>query len=116
MSRLLVITHPTVVTGFQLAGVDAHSAEDAYAAQELIEAWLAAGETGLLAIDDDLLAAMDPALIRRLQAAEDLPYLAIPGNVPPGTQGTRQHYIAEMVRRTTGFHITFKGEPAEKKA
>ena len=36
MSRLIVVTRPALVTGFQLAGVDAYGAEDVETAQELI--------------------------------------------------------------------------------
>ena len=114
MSRLLVITYPTGVAGFRLAGVDAYGAEDVDTAQELITGWLETGETGLLAIDENLLAGMEPGFIRRLAAAEDLPYLAIPSTVPAGAQISRRHHIAEMIRRTTGFRITFKGEASER--
>jgi vacuolar-type H+-ATPase subunit F/Vma7 len=112
MSRLLVITRPALVTGFQLAGVNAHGAEDAESAQELIARWLDAGETGLLGIDDSLLRAMDPAFIGRLQAAEQMPYIAIPGGRPLGAQASRRRRIIEMLRRATGFYIAFRGEEA----
>ena len=55
MSRLLVVTRPALVHGFELAGVDAYGVEDVESAQELIESWLITGEIGLLAIDDGLL-------------------------------------------------------------
>lgn len=113
MSRLLVITRPSLVYGFQLAGVEAFSAEDVETAQELIESWLEAGEAGLLAIDDGLLAHLDPVLLKRLESSENLPVLAIPGGEPMGAEVSRRHRIAEMIRRAIGFHITFKGEEAE---
>jgi vacuolar-type H+-ATPase subunit F/Vma7 len=113
MSRLLVITHPTLAPGFHLAGVDAYGAEDVETAQELIASWLDAGETGLLAIDEGLLAGMDPVFIRRLEAAAHLPYLAIPGSAAPGAHALRRRNLVEMIRRTTGFHITFKGGASE---
>jgi vacuolar-type H+-ATPase subunit F/Vma7 len=90
-----------------------HGVEDVESAQELIAGWLAAGESGLLAIDDGLLEAMDPALLRRLARAEQLPYLAIPGGRPIGREASRHYRILEMIRRAIGFHITFKGEEAE---
>ena len=39
MSRLIVLTRPDLVPGFQLAGVDAYGAQDVETAQEMIEAW-----------------------------------------------------------------------------
>jgi vacuolar-type H+-ATPase subunit F/Vma7 len=113
MSRLLIVTRSGLATGFELAGVDAYEVEDVETAQELIDDWLDTGETGLLAIDDGLLACMEAAFVRRLEDAENLPYLAIPGGEALGARASRRHRIAEMIRRAIGFHITFKGEGAE---
>jgi vacuolar-type H+-ATPase subunit F/Vma7 len=110
MSQLFIITRPSLVTGFHLAGVDAYGAKDVETAQELIAEWLNAGEVGLLAIDDGLLAHMDRTFLRRLDAYENLPYLAIPGGQPLGPEASCRHRIAALIRRAIGFHITFKGE------
>ena len=110
MSQLFVLTRPSLVTGFQLAGIDAYCAEDVETAQELINKWLSPGEVGLLAIDDGLLAHMDTAFLKRLDASENLPYLAIPGGQPLGPEASQRYRIAAMIRRAIGFHITFKGE------
>jgi vacuolar-type H+-ATPase subunit F/Vma7 len=110
MSRFLVITRPELRAGFHLAGVDAYSPVDVESAQELIEAWWKADETGLLAIDDGLLEKMDPAFLRRMDAHEKVFYVALPGGSPLGPEASRKYRIAEMIRRAIGFHITFKGE------
>ena len=109
MSQLFVVTRPSLVPGFQLAGVDAHGVEDVESAQELIEKWMTAGEMGLLAIDDGLLAHMDSDFLKRLTATENLPYLAIPGGQPLGPEASQRHRIAALIRRAIGIHITFKG-------
>jgi len=113
MSRLLVLTRPTLVAGFQLAGVDAYGADDIETAEELIAGWLESGEVDLLAIDDGLLERMDPGLVQRLETSDQLPFLAIPGGEPLGPEASRRYRIAEMIRRAIGFHITFKGEDEE---
>lgn len=113
MTRLLILTRPEMVTGFYLAGVDAFGAEDVESAQELIQSWWEAGEAGLLAVDDGLLAKMEPAFIKRLESYERMPFLAIPGGEPLGREASRKYRIAEMVRRAIGVHITFKGEENE---
>ena len=112
MSRLIVITRPPLLPGFELARVGAFGVEDVETAEELIEELLESGETGLLAIDDSIFAHIDPALIRRLDAAEQLPYLPIPGGQPLGPEAIRRYRLAEMIRRAIGFHVTFKGEEA----
>jgi vacuolar-type H+-ATPase subunit F/Vma7 len=113
MSRLLVVTRPSLAPGFQLAGVDAFGVEDVEIAQELIGGWMEAGEVGLIAIDDGLLVCMDSAFVHRLETAEHLPFLAIPGGGPLGPEASRRHRIAEMIRRAIGVHITFRGEKME---
>ena len=114
MSRLLVITRPALVPGFQLAGVEAYGAVDTETAMDLISDWLESGDVGLLAIDDGLLEHMDAAFVKRLNSAENLPYLAIPGGQPLGPESSRRYRIAEMIRRAIGFHITFKEKPDEE--
>jgi vacuolar-type H+-ATPase subunit F/Vma7 len=113
VSRLLVVTRPSLVTGFQLAGVDAFGVEDVESAQELITSWLDSGEVGLLAIDDGLLDRMDANFIKRLKSSEQIPYLAIPGGQPLGKEVSRRYRIAQTIRQAIGFHITFKGEEVE---
>lgn len=122
MSRLLIITHPTLVAGFQLAGVDAFGAADAAAAQQLVARWLETGETGLLAIDEELLAGFDPSLLQRLAAADgrnsgssqkpvsSLPYLALPRGRQAESGSAGRQRIAEWLRQTIGFHITLHDE------
>ena len=112
MSRLLVVARPSLVPGFHLAGVEAFPADDAEEAENLIGTWLEAGETGLIAIDDELLSDFDAVFRRKLEAAEQLPYLAIPSGEPRGPEGARQRRVSELIRRAIGFRITFKGEQA----
>ncbi|MBV6450448.1 MAG: hypothetical protein DCC56_05010 [Anaerolineae bacterium] len=110
MSQLFVVTRPALVPGFQLAGVDAHGADDVESAQEMIQTWIHAGESGLLAIDDGLLARMDEAFIKRLDSAAQLPYIAIPGGKPLGEEASQKDRIAALIRQAIGAHITFKGK------
>jgi vacuolar-type H+-ATPase subunit F/Vma7 len=110
MSRLLIITRPALVPGFELARVDAFGVEDVETAEELIEELLESGETGLLAIDDGILTYINPALIKRLDASDQLPYMPIPGGQPLGPEATRKYRLAEMIRRAIGFHVVFGGE------
>ena len=110
MSRLLVVTRPSLVPGFQLAGVNAYGVEDIETAQELIDSWLESGEVGLLAIDDGLLEQMSPSFINRLESALQVPYLSIPGGGSLGQEGSRRMRIAQTIRQAIGFHITFRGE------
>jgi V/A-type H+-transporting ATPase subunit F len=110
MSRLLVVTRPELASGFHLAGVEAFAAANADAARQLIDKWLESGETGLLAVDEDLLSDFDAAFRQRLAAAEQLPHLALPGGRLSETSLSGRRRIAAMLRHAVGVHITFHGE------
>ncbi len=107
MSRLLVITRPDLVLGFQLAGVDAFAAEDGEAAGVLVAEWLDAREAGLLAIDERLLSSLKHGVRERLESSDHLLYLAIPSGERVSERRSRQQQIAQMIRRAIGVHITF---------
>jgi len=109
MSEMYVIVRPELLPGFQLAGVEAHPAEDVESAEELISGWLDGGQGGLVAIDDGLLDRMSRGVLRRLRRSNDLFHIAIPGGEPLGEEYTRQRRLADMIRRAIGFHITFEG-------
>jgi vacuolar-type H+-ATPase subunit F/Vma7 len=108
MSRLFIITPPETVSGFHLAGIDAHAANDAETAKTQIKKWLAAGEKGLLAIDADLYAGFDPVFQDRLNAGGQLPVIVLPNGRPVGPEKTGRQQIADLIREAIGFHITFQ--------
>jgi vacuolar-type H+-ATPase subunit F/Vma7 len=113
VSRLLIISRPSLAIGFQLAGVDTYSAEDVESAQEVISTLLENDETGLLAIDDGLIAQMDARLLEQLNNTKRLQYIVFPGGGSQGYLASRQQRMAEMIRRAIGFHILFQAEGTE---
>lgn len=110
MSKLRVIVRPSLVAGFQLAGVEAHIADDVETAEELITVWLDTGDRCLVALDDTLLAHLNPALARRLDASDDVLIVGIPSSEPSDASVTRGDRIARMIRRSIGVHIAFGSE------
>lgn len=113
MSRLLVVTRPELLSGFALAGVEVFPAPDVESAVDFINELLSRDEACLLAIDDGLLEKMDPTFIRRLEASEQMPFLAIPGGQGAEEVLFRRRRISELTRRTIGFHSIFKTEKEE---
>jgi vacuolar-type H+-ATPase subunit F/Vma7 len=108
MSRLLIVTLPETVSGFHLAGIDAFAAESPAAAQSQIEKWLAAGEQGLLAVDESLFTGFDPLFAKRLAANDRLPVIRLPNGRPVGPERSGRQHIADLIREAIGFHITFQ--------
>jgi vacuolar-type H+-ATPase subunit F/Vma7 len=109
MSRLLFVTRPSLLPGFQLAGVEAFAADDPQEAQSLLGDWIEEGETALVGIDAELLEQLEPAFRRRLDAAEHLPYLALPPPYPRATEEIGRQHISNVIREAIGVRITFEG-------
>lgn len=108
MSRLFIVTRPQLARGFQLAGADSFGAEDVESAEAFLEQLLDKGESGLIAIDDGLVARMSASLLKRLEQSEALYLIVIPGGEPLGEEFTREYRLAELIRHTIGVHISFK--------
>jgi len=107
MSRLFIVTRPTLAPGFQLAGVEAFAVHDAAEGEKLIGKWLDAGETGLLAVDAELLAALGTSFRQRLDRNSKLLYLPLPAGDESAAAASSQERIAELLRQAIGFHISF---------
>lgn len=107
MSRLRVIVRPHLVTGFQLAGVEAFAAADVETAESLLISWLDEDEPCLVAIEEALSDRLDPGLVNRLHASDRVLHLAIPGGGASDYAVTRSTRIARMIRRSIGVRITF---------
>ncbi|MGQ9767340.1 MAG: V-type ATP synthase subunit F, partial [Anaerolineae bacterium] len=116
MGRLIVITTPDIAPGFQLAGVETFAVETPKEAQALLQELMATGEGSLIAIRQELLADAPSRLQQRIAASYRPVVMPIPGGAPTATGEGRQRYIAELIRRAVGFHITFCAEPEEKRA
>lgn len=109
MSRLIVITRPSILPGYLLAGVEGYAAENPAAAEELIGRLLEEDELALLAVDEEYLAQIDPAVRRQLDKSRLL-YLPLPTGEPLPDEDSGRTRIVELIRQAIGFHITFQGQ------
>jgi vacuolar-type H+-ATPase subunit F/Vma7 len=109
VSSLRIIVPPEVAAGFHLAAAEAFSAENSAQAERLVRGWIAAGESGLLAIDEGLLAGIEPGLRRQLEDGDPLPCLPIPRGDPQGEPAQTRARLVERIRRVVGVHIVFRG-------
>lgn len=110
MSHLRIITSEQLAAGFWLAGASVRVAATARDAQEILAGWLDAGETGLVALDERLLAELDTAFRRRLEEASQLPVVGLPDGRVAERVRSRRAEIAEMLRRAIGFRLSFGEE------
>jgi vacuolar-type H+-ATPase subunit F/Vma7 len=114
MGHLVVITTPDLAPGFQLAGVETYAVAQPEKAQTLLHSLMQGEDASLIAVRQDLLTGIDPRLQRQIDASYRPIVIAIPsgGLALPG-EG-RQRYIAELIRRAIGFHITFGAERSRR--
>lgn len=110
MGRLMVITTPDLAPGFQLAGAETFAVESAREAERVLQGLLEGDEASLIALRQDLLGAMPPRLQRQIEASYRPVVMAIPGGTPTTSAEEHRRYIAELLRRAIGFHITFGTE------
>jgi vacuolar-type H+-ATPase subunit F/Vma7 len=106
----MVITTPDLAPGFELAGVETFSATNSEEAETLLRQLLAQGEASLIVVRQALLQAMHIRLQRQVETSFQPLIMAIPGGMPTVTKGEHRRHLAELIRRTVGFQITFNQE------
>jgi len=116
MGRLMVITTPDLAPGFRLAGVETFPVESSDTAEQVLRELLEGDEASLIAVRQDLLDSIDPRLRRQVETSYRPLVMLIPGGTPASPGEGRRRYIAELIRRAVGFHITFGPEEGREKA
>ncbi len=106
----MVITTPDLAPGFQLAGAETFAVESIEEAETVLHQLLEGGEASLIVVRQDLLGAMHPHLQRQIEASYRPVVMAIPGGTPTAQPEQHRRYIADLIRRAIGFHITFGTE------
>ncbi len=105
-----MVTTPDLAPGFRLAGVAVDVARSPEEAARLVAHHAAAPEGGIVAVHEPYLAAMEPALRRRLDDLVNPVVVGLPSGEAGGSPGARRARLTEMLRRAVGYRITFGGE------
>ncbi len=110
-AKVIIITNPELVLGFRLAGVEVQEARSGEEAGAIISRILRVGrEFGIIGIDEELNAQLDPKLLEELDEA------GIPLLIPFSTAGiysaekvrAEEDYTANLIRNAIGYHIKLK--------
>lgn len=112
MLKLVVITDPTLSPGFRLAGVDVQTAGTTEEARRMLLALMDEGETGVVAVNADYLAALDEPTRRRIDASYKPVVVGLPSAAAAARAERRTRHLAELIRRAIGLRITFRAEHA----
>ncbi|MHB0976412.1 MAG: V-type ATP synthase subunit F [Candidatus Aquicultorales bacterium] len=105
MYKLVILTRPESAFGFQLAGVDVVEASDADEAKKKLVALMNDDRAGIIAMDDDLLAAMDDRIKEKIDKLYRPIVIPIPAKNKVETSDARPEYIRRLIRRAVGFDI-----------
>jgi vacuolar-type H+-ATPase subunit F/Vma7 len=108
MGRLIVVTSQDQVTGYRMAGVTSEAASSAREILGIVSDVAGAHEGAMVAVDESLLAQVDPVARRRLDESMD----PVVVSIPSGRAGVsdRRARLSEVLRRAVGFRIRFPGE------
>ena len=105
--RLVIITDTLRAYGFRLAGVETIAVEAAQSAEEQLSKLMCRGDVGIVGMNENYMADLDPAIRRKLDQANAPLLIAI----PPGTLETARELqakrVAESIRRIIGWRINF---------
>lgn len=110
MYKVVVLTDPETACGFRLAGVDVHEAETTAEASNKIDRLLEDRDTGILAVNESFLEAVDERVKVRIESAYRPIVVSLPVKEKLGAVGERKAFLAKLVHRAVGFDVTLKGQ------
>ena len=103
MKKVVVLTPHDVRYGFTLAGADQKPASPAEA-EELLKAVIADPDTGVVVIDERLLAGMDEERFREMEKRWYGIMVVMPAPAT-GDGAAQEDYALRLIRRAIGYHV-----------
>jgi len=110
MYKVVILTDPETACGFRLAGVDVYEAEDPDEAKVKINRLLEDDSTGILAVNESFIAAVDDRIKERIEELYRPIVVSLPVREKMGAAGERKAFLARLIHRAVGFDVTLKKE------
>ena len=110
MYKVVVLTDPETAYGFRLAGVDVHQAETVEEAREALNRLLEDDRTGILAVNEGFLDAVDERVKDRIESLYRPIVVSLPVREKIGAMGERKAMLARLIHRAVGFDVTLRAE------
>lgn len=106
MPRMIILTDSETATGFRLAGVEVREA-DQDGAQSALDELIEAGDYGLVAVDEALIADPNRSSARTMRGRELPVLLTMPslGAAFGEEGGDAADYMKQLVRSAIGFDV-----------
>jgi len=105
MYRFLVVTDPDTAPGFRLAGVEVIEASSQEEARIAIKALVFKDDTGIVAVNEEFIAALDQKLLETIEKTYRPIIIPIPSRVK---RIDRISYIERMLQRAIGYNIVVR--------
>jgi V/A-type H+-transporting ATPase subunit F len=102
MYRFLVVTDPDSAPGFRLAGVEVIEASSQEEARKAINALVFKDDTGIVAVNEEFIAALDQKLVETIEKTYRPIMIPIPSRAK---RIDRTSYIERMLQRAIGYNI-----------
>lgn len=109
-ARLVLVVPPEIGTGFRLAGAGVRLVETAPEAELAVTDLLDSGERGIVAVYEPWFRRFEPGLLSRLEASVAPVVVPVPSGLETEDPELRRARLAELLRRSVGYHITFGEE------
>ena len=105
MYKFVVVTDPDTASGFRLAGVDVLEAPTIEEAKRIITSLLFNDDTGIVAVNEDFIDAMDEKVMERIEKTYRPIVIPIPSRA---RRVDRAEYIERLLRRAIGYKIVVR--------
>jgi vacuolar-type H+-ATPase subunit F/Vma7 len=107
VGRLVIVAPPALAPGFRLAGARVRAASSPAEAEAALRALACDPEASVVGVYEPFLAAIDPALRRRLEEAPTPVVISVPEGAAAGAPARRQAPLANLIRRAVGVRMRF---------
>ena len=105
MYKFLVVTDPDTAPGFRLAGVEVIEASSQEEARKAINALVFKDDTGIVAVNEEFIAALDQKLVETIEKTYRPIVIPIPSRAK---RIDRTSYIERMLQRAIGYNIVVR--------
>ncbi len=102
MKKIVFLTPPDVEYGFSLSGIE-QTVADVPAAEDALRKIIAEPATGLVIIDERMLAGMPEGRFQEIERGWHGILLVLPSPVKPPAEV--EDYAARLIRRAIGYHV-----------
>ena len=105
MSDVHVVGTSVACAGFSLAGLPTHEAATPRDAAALIDDLVTRGETGVLLVEQPVLAALDPMMERALSRRTTPIIVPFPGPTRRDRERAPESLILQLLQRAIGYRV-----------